>query len=213
MRSHRSISTLTFPKSDDMHEGAPLVGHGFAGYGGSKDMYRTMCRVNRTTGRPYKSWPRTEDHEVDFFRTYAWHGWSSWNLSKPLLAVKDPPNLLRMRYLQKAFQETHDVFAIFTIMHPLEIGSMYKCEPDSYTRQVIVESWLNCQRNWLEELAGLKNYLIIPFEAWFKRPIGTGRAIESFLHLKGRTNVELPRRLRPRSRRLVFHGNQFILSR
>merc|ERR1712061_829587 len=111
-------------------------------------------------------------------------------------AVKDPPNLLRMRFMQKAFQETHDVFAIFTLMHPLEIGSRYSCDPRSEERREIVKNWLNCHDVWLKDLAELRNYLVIPFEAWFLHPASTGRAIENFLRLTAHTKVELPRLLR-----------------
>lgn len=216
LRSHRRISTLEFPKKDNMHEGGPLVGHGFNEYGGSRGEYAAMCSVDEDGELKSKA-PMTEEEKVRRFRRWSWEGWKTWNFSKPLLAVKDPPNLVRMRFMQKAFQETHDVFAIFTLMHPLEIGSRYSCDPRSEERGEIAKNWLHCHDVWQKDLAELRNYLVIPFEAWFLHPVATGRAIENFLRLTAHTKVVLPtllRRLSPlKGRRLVFYGGRFLLSR
>jgi len=219
LRTHQRNSNLEFSKEDDMHEGLPLLEGNWRKYGGSTHAYQYMCKIDDETGDLSGPAVMTEEDDVEGFRRAAWEGWQSWNFSKPRLVVKDPPNLLRMRLVQKAFSDTHDVFAIFTLMHPLEIGSRFSCNPKSISRQNIVKRWLNCHNRWLEDLKELKNYLVIPFEAWFKYPIFTGRAVEAFLNMKTHTRVNMPHRrlalarLRGFERRLVFHGHDFVLSR
>lgn len=227
-RSLKSVSNLHFSKEDNIHEGLPLLKGDYSKYGGgSKKAYKGMCSVNESGVLKGKAALRMQnsvpveqqdpDAYMSQFRRAAWEGWQSWNFSKPVLAVKDPPNLLRMSFLQKAFQETHDVFAIFTLMHPLEIATRYSCDPNSAEREAIGQNWLNCHYQWLDDLSQIRNYLVIPYEAWFNHPQATGRAIEQFLHLRKHVEVSLPRRLGSRKRRrLVYRGaskNSFLLSR
>merc|ERR1712151_566870 len=112
--------------------------------------------------------------------------------------------------LQKAFQTTHDVFAIFTLMHPLEIGSRYTCDPQSKARSVIGDSWLACHDEWLRDLAPLRNSLVLPFEAWFRPPHTTARTVEDFLNLRERIPVTLStgRRLRGGSNEMEHPGGR-----
>jgi len=242
LRSHGRMSSLTFPAWDNQHEGMPLVGGGLGRYGGSRARYSIMCSLDEESGKVDSHAVMNEDTgDIKRFRRKTWEGWQSWDFTKSMLVVKDPPNLLRMRLLQAAFNETHDVFAIFTLMHPLEIGSRYTCNPGTKERLIIAKNWMGCHNTWIDDLPFIKNYLVIPFEAWFKHPASTGRAIESFLHLIGHVPVTLPgnlRRLRgsksvgnatgppcslaeglrsnassAKKRRLVMHGSKFLLSR
>jgi len=226
LRAHgRRISTLRFKEEDHMHEGLKLfkTSSSFRPYGGSKKAYQAMCSIDEGSGKLKSHAVRTEVDDVAAFRDESWAAWQTWNFSKPMLMVKDPPNLLRMRFLQAAFQDTHDVFAIFTLMHPLEIrSSLWTCAPQSKTRQSIAERWLNCHNTWIDDLKTLKNYLVIPYEAWFTHPAETGLAIEHFLHLSGddSVEVELPKfksqrgaKAASKPRRLTFHGGKFQLDR
>jgi len=233
LRMHpRRISALRFGEADHKHEGLHLFGHGssFRRYGysriGSQAMFSRMCRVDEDSGKVEGHAATTEVDAVALFRNESWSAWQTWNFSEPMLMVKDPANLMRSRFLQAAFQETHDVFALFTLMHPLEIGgsgSGLTCNPQSKSRQRMAEQWLNCHNTWIDDLKMLRNYLVIPYEAWFTHPAETGLAIEHFLHLSGDdgVEVELPKFKSQRGskgaskpRRLNFRGGgKFRLSR
>eukprot|EP00444_Apocalathium_aciculiferum_P056851 CAMPEP_0183583394 /NCGR_PEP_ID=MMETSP0371-20130417/151553_1 /TAXON_ID=268820 /ORGANISM="Peridinium aciculiferum, Strain PAER-2" /LENGTH=212 /DNA_ID=CAMNT_0025794231 /DNA_START=27 /DNA_END=661 /DNA_ORIENTATION=- len=167
-------------------------------YGGSGNSFKSMCEIDTTNGELKRRGVHLKGHNPKMqskFRQKSWQGWSSWDFKQPILMEKDPPNLLRMRFMQQVFGQTHDVFAIFTMKHPMEIGSRYECDPTSKTRFEIVGNWLNCQRLWLKDLQYIKNYLIIPYEAWFLRTKETMSTIHSFLNLRSGSKADLPRRL------------------
>jgi len=156
-------------------------------WGGGKQKLKRMCGQDHERNfRPGIHLTAEEPQVVRHFRQQSFQAWNTFDHTKPILVEKDPPNLLRMRFHQKVFAETHDFFPIFTIMHPLEIGIQYHCDPSTKIRFQVTENWLNCQRAWLEDLDHYDNYLVIPFEAWFIRFEDTAATIERYLNLKDR---------------------------
>jgi len=187
-RYEEYVSFLKFPPNNqNTMEGLDL-GHWpgeLLGYGGSGQFYRKMCGVDEEGKLARKTLHRTGRQKdlVDRTRKASFDAWKSWNFSKPVLVEKDPPNLLRMQLFEKVFGETHDVFPIFTLKHPLEIGSAYDCDPHSEERLEITQNWLNCHTPWIHDLKFLRNYLVVPYEAWFLNITEVVTTISRYLNL------------------------------
>lgn len=208
----RELSTLPYPKNNHNHEGVDLIPPQelpLSGYGGSGGGYVNMCGAQN--GKFKRSNVRLNEQNTTLAQQMQKVTWKYWrpkfNLSMPALFEKYPGHLLRMRMWQSMFADTHDVFPIFTVKHPLESITSVSCNPADRTRKVMVENWLNCHRALLEDLKHIRNYLVVPYEAWFLYPDDTARAIETYLNLEIRVNVSMP------TRRLIVHGERFVLQK
>jgi len=205
------LSTLSFAKTDHKHEGRDLIPHKqypLPEYGGAFGGYGSMC--GNEGGKYLQKGLRQNEASSSAvqkqMQVLTWKYWQPhFELSKPGLVEKDPRHLLRMRMWQNMFRDTHDVFPIFTLMHPLESITYASCRPVENTRTRMVRNWLNCHRALLEDLKHLRNYLVVHYEAWFLYPDDTAQAIETYLNLEGRVNMTFD------ARRLHAHGNAFAL--
>lgn len=211
----KEMSPLIYPKKNHIHEGADKIPfYPLPAYGGSGGGYERMCGADdkgelKNKGLRINGKERDGLRRIHEMRRLTFTYWGrDFNFSMPLLFEKDPRHMLRMRLWQEIFGDTHDVFPIFTMMHPLEIrSSLYPCNPNKTIRSLIVGNWLNCHRAWLEDLKYLRNYLVIPYEAWFLYPDETARAVEIYLNVKARVNISV------QIRRLVAYGNEFALKK
>lgn len=114
--------------------------------------------------------------------------WSKyWDLSKPFLLEKSPPNLIRTRFLQEMFPQSY--FIIF-IRHPIAVSLATRTWYKSfkiYWRRLpkILEHWLICHEIFFnQDKQHLKNVHILKYEHFVNNPNGSLSAIFDFLGLE-----------------------------
>jgi len=110
--------------------------------------------------------------------------WSSyWDMSKPYLLEKSPPNLIRTRFLQAMFP---DSYFIVLLRHPLAVSyatrawyRRYRINWRSLSR--IFRHWLVCHEILLDDLPYLKNYMILKYEQFVSDPDTYTKKVYEFL--------------------------------
>jgi Sulfotransferase family len=87
--------------------------------------------------------------------------WSKyWDLTKPCLLEKSPPNLIRTRFLQAIFPSSH--FIVVT-RHPIAVSlATSKWTPSSL--ESLIAHWLHCHRLFELDRPYLRNVQVIKYE-------------------------------------------------
>jgi hypothetical protein len=87
--------------------------------------------------------------------------WSRhWDLSKPVLVEKSPPNLVRTRFLQALFPDARQ---IAVIRHPIAVAAATrKWSRTSYSR--LIEHWLVCHERLEADARHLPQLHVIRYE-------------------------------------------------
>lgn len=87
--------------------------------------------------------------------------WSKyWNLNKPILIEKSPPNIIHTRYLQEL---VNDSYFIIIIRHPIAVSLATK----KWNNQSIdkhIDHWLHVHQILFNDLKKIKKYLILKYE-------------------------------------------------
>ena len=106
--------------------------------------------------------------------------WSShWDLSKPFLLEKSPPNLLKTRFLQEIFP--HSYFIVIT-RHPLAVS--YATQKWSKTTiDSLIKHWYKCYKIFKEDEKYLNNVLYVRYEDIVNGSIQTIQNISKFLKI------------------------------
>jgi hypothetical protein len=90
-----------------------------------------------------------------------WHSWAPhWDLSRPVLIEKSPPNLIRARFLQEVFPNAK---FIFVIRHPLAVSAATQ----KWSKQPIAEliqHWVQAHRIFLDDLPQIKSWAWVRYE-------------------------------------------------
>jgi len=87
--------------------------------------------------------------------------WSKyWDLSKPLLLEKSPPNLIRTRFLQAMFPDSY--FIIIT-RHPIAV-SLATWKWTGISLESLVRHWLHCHCLFEQDRPYLRRALVIRYE-------------------------------------------------
>ncbi len=113
--------------------------------------------------------------------------WSKyWDLNKPYLLEKSPPNVIRTRFLQAIFPKS---YFIILVRHPLAVTyatwawyRKYRLHTRSFAR--ILEHWLVCHELFLEDSKYLNNVILLKYEQFVASPNVWMDKINSFLHLE-----------------------------
>ncbi len=102
-----------------------------------------------------------------------------WDLSRPLLIEKSPPNVVRTRFLQALFP--HASFLII-VRHPVAVSAATqkwsRTSPES-----LLEHWAICHGQFLDDLTSLQRVRIVRYEDFVAKPAKILRAIFGFLGL------------------------------
>jgi len=106
--------------------------------------------------------------------------WSEyWDLTKPWLLEKSPPNLIRTRFLQAVFP---DSYFIILFRHPVAVSfatrKLARSSLDS-----LVEHWLHCHRLFKQDSPHLRHVLVIRYEDLIQTSERTLGQVYSFLGL------------------------------
>lgn len=102
-----------------------------------------------------------------------------WDLTKPFLLEKSPPNILKTRFLQALFP---DSYFIVIMRHP--IANAYANQKWSQTGiYSLLEHWLACYRIFDRDKQHLKNLLFLRYEDFVNAPDVYLEKIYRFLEL------------------------------
>ena len=89
-----------------------------------------------------------------------------WDMSKPVLIEKSPPNLIRTRFLQALFPDARQ---IIVMRHPIAVAcATQKWSWSSYTS--LVEHWLVCHELLVSDARHLPSVLVIRYEEFVADP-------------------------------------------
>jgi Sulfotransferase family len=133
-----------------------------------------------------------------------------WNLERPVLVEKSPPNLLKLRFLQALFPEASFVVIM---RHPIVVS--YATQKWSETSlESLLEHWHVCHEIFLEDAPRVRRLVLVRYEDFVADPAGVVGRIQERLGLapleaafKARTGINddyfkrWSARLRPRQRR------------
>jgi hypothetical protein len=123
----------------------------------------------------------TADNRLRLFEEWKTY----WDLAKPVLLEKSPPNLIRARFLQELFPNSY--FVIVT-RHPIAVS--YATQKWSYTSLAeLIEHWLVCHEKFRQDMQHLRRLLVLRYEDFVEQPQGTLRRIYSFLNLPDHSNA------------------------
>ncbi|HUZ84420.1 MAG TPA: sulfotransferase [Gaiellales bacterium] len=89
-----------------------------------------------------------------------------WDMTRPVLVEKSPPNLIRTRFLQEVFPGCRQ---IVVIRHPIAVAcATQKWSWTSYTS--LIEHWLVCHETLLADLPHVERLMVIRYEDFVASP-------------------------------------------
>ncbi len=90
-----------------------------------------------------------------------------WDVSKPVLIEKSPPNVIRMRYLQASFPDSH---FILIARHPIAAALATKKWCGRNPVPGIIANWAVCYDRALKDAEKLKSFSVVRYEDLVKDP-------------------------------------------
>ncbi|RMF06475.1 MAG: sulfotransferase [Candidatus Neomarinimicrobiota bacterium] len=110
-------------------------------------------------------------------RTKLFQEWSKWwNLNKPVLVEKSPPNIIKTRFLQALFPEAA---FILLIRHPIAVALATK--KWSYTSlRSLIAHWVRCHSLMLKDRVHLKQVMVLRYEDFVQDP---NRVLQTVFHM------------------------------
>ena len=147
----------------DVYPPAKAFG-GFGKFGFNKECYldnnsALVSEANRE--KLYKQWSRY------------------WNLEKPVLLEKSPPNLIRTRFLQALFPDSS---FIVILRHPIAVSYATRKKTDAETRSLL-DHWLICHEQFERDSRYLHNIKILKYESFVSNSQQVLNDIFAFLGL------------------------------
>lgn len=117
-------------------------------------------------------------------RERLWASWSPhWDLSKPVLVEKSPPNLVRTRFLQALFGD--ETRFVIVIRHPIAVSAaMRKWNYRGRTRKRLLEHWLEAHELMLDDAASVRRLAIVRYEDVVAEPARELADLFGFLGLE-----------------------------
>lgn len=106
--------------------------------------------------------------------------WSRhWDLSRPVLMEKSPPNLLKARFLQALFPESW--FLVVT-RHPVGVTyATFSRRPKRTKLLPVMEHWVHAHEVFEGDLPALRRVMLLPFERFVADPDGAVAAVHEFV--------------------------------
>jgi len=105
-----------------------------------------------------------------------------WDLSRPCLVEKSPPNLLMTRFLQALFPSAKFVIIV---RHPIVVAlSTRRWAGPTMPVSRLVEHWLHAHETFLADAAHLNAVHVIKYERLMSDPEPTLSALTGFLNLE-----------------------------
>jgi sulfotransferase family protein len=105
-----------------------------------------------------------------------------WDLARPVLVEKSPPNLIMTRFLQAAFPEARFVMVV---RHPAVVSLATRRWARLRPLGALLEHWFAAHRLLEEDAASLRHLLVVKYEQLVGTPEQTLAEIAGFLDLEG----------------------------
>ncbi len=124
----------------------------------------------------------TAENRDRLFAEWAAH----WDLSRPVLLEKSPPNLVRARFLQALFPES---WFVTMTRHPVAVS--LATQKWSRTGDVsLLRHWLRCHERYRADAPALKHHLEVRYEDFVADPEGVLGRVYDFVGLERRGTSE-----------------------
>ncbi len=170
---HRSGTTLVFR----LLRQHPLVS-GFRDTGAKEDEgqhLQTVYRPANAYGGEGRFGFRAAAHLVEVAPAAAqaqaatlFAQWSRyWDLERPVLIEKSPPNLIRMRFLQSLFP---DARFVVVIRHPLEVALAQRKRARTQTLWSLLRHWFACHDTFTGDAPHVTRLLAVRYEELLAAP-------------------------------------------
>ena len=93
--------------------------------------------------------------------------WSAhWDMTRPVLIEKSPPNLIRTRFLQALYPDARQ---IIVMRHPIAVAcATQKWSWTSYT--ALIDHWLTCHELMVQDAKHLPGLHVVRYEDFVARP-------------------------------------------
>lgn len=103
-----------------------------------------------------------------------------WDISKPILMEKSPPNIIRTRFLQRLFP---DSMFLMILRHPVSVAyaTLKWCPVDL---PALIEHTLRCYERLAEDRLFLNDLLVFRYEDMLRNPQRIFRKIEKFCGIR-----------------------------
>jgi Sulfotransferase family len=108
--------------------------------------------------------------------------WSAhWDLSRPILLEKSPPNLLKTRFLQALYPASSFVVIV---RHPIPVSIPTARWRGTRRYDRLIEHWLRCHALFEADREALERVHVLSYEQLVRDPEGVLRGIFEFLRLE-----------------------------
>jgi hypothetical protein len=109
-----------------------------------------------------------------------WQAWSShWDVAKPVLVEKSPPNLIMSRFLNAMFRDSHFVMMI---RHPVAVADATQAEFGT-SPHALIKHWLRAYELMLDDATHVPRMKIVRYEDLVANPDGVVSDVYQFLGL------------------------------
>ncbi len=120
-----------------------------------------------------KSELATPENSTQIFKDWSRY----WDLKKPILLEKSPPNLVRTRFLQQLFPQAG---FIILLRHPIAVS--YATQKWSQTRlHSLIQHWLICYERFEADKPYLNRVLVLKYEDFIASPQAILNQIYGFI--------------------------------
>jgi hypothetical protein len=100
----------------------------------------------------------TEENKKKLFEQWSKH----WDITKPFLLEKSPPNIIRTRFLQEMFPNS---YFIIIKRHPIAVAMATNAFASRYIEiDNLIEHWVLCHEKLEKDLPYLKNVFLFKYE-------------------------------------------------
>ncbi|MGH3089702.1 MAG: sulfotransferase family protein [Rubrobacteraceae bacterium] len=107
-----------------------------------------------------------------------------WNLEKPVLIEKSPPNVIRTRFLQEMFPNS---YFVVVIRDPIAVSYATR-DWTGAPLERLIEHWLLCHESFERDRKRVRRLLVLRYEDFTEDPQATLEELYSFLGLPGHPN-------------------------
>ena len=112
-----------------------------------------------------------------------WEQWARhWDLSRPVLLEKSPPNLVRMRFLQALFPEAS---FLVVVRHPIVVALSTSRWRRATSVESLVEHWLIAHEHLVADAPFVRRLHAVAYEELVARPKEVLQGVGEFLQLEG----------------------------
>ena len=105
-----------------------------------------------------------------------------WDLSRPVLLEKSPPNLVRLRFLQALFPGASFVVVV---RHPVVAAMATKKWARTASWRTLLENWFVAHEAFLADAPRIERLHVLKYEEFVADPAGRLAAVGEFLGLEG----------------------------